>query len=213
MQPDLHANLGAVTRTVSEVERAGKPARDVTLERIYATTAEDLWDAVTNPDRIPRWFLPISGELNVGGRYHLEGNASGTITECEPPRYLAATWEFGGGVSWIEVAVTPEGNGRARLTLSHICPVDDHWEQFGPGAVGVGWDLGLLGLEAHVSSDGHDHLDEEALAASDEGKAFIAGASDDWRRAAVSAGEDPARAKAAAKATTAFYTGQDLQED
>ena len=37
-----------------------------------------------------------------------------------------------------------------RLTLEHIAHEDEEglkfWDQFGPGAVGVGWDLALLGL-------------------------------------------------------------------
>lgn len=212
MRLDLDANLGAVTRTVSELEREGRPAREVTLERTYATTADDLWDAVTNPERLPRWFLPISGELEPGGRYQLEGNAGGTITECEPPRFVAATWEFGGAVSWIEVRIAPEGEARSRLTLSHICPVDDHWETYGPGATGVGWDLGLVGLAVHLSHPDSERLDDEAFVASTEGKAFIAGASEDWGRAAVAVGEDPEHAEAAAKLTTAFYTGEESQE-
>jgi hypothetical protein len=68
MKFNFHAYLGAVTRTVTVLEREGKPARNVTLERLYDTTADDLWDAVTNPERLPRWFLPVSGELKLGGR-------------------------------------------------------------------------------------------------------------------------------------------------
>jgi uncharacterized protein YndB with AHSA1/START domain len=212
MKFDFHAYLGAVTRTVTVLEREGKPARNVTLERLYDTTADDLWDAVTNPERLPRWFLPVSGELKLGGRYQFEGNAGGTITECIPPRFLSATWEFGGGVSWVEVLIAPDGEARSKLTLSHICPVDDHWNKYGPGAVGVGWDLGLFGLAVHLSSVSSDRFDEDAFATSIEGKAFIAGVSEDWRRAAVAAGEDPAQAEAAAKLTTAFYTGEEAKE-
>jgi uncharacterized protein YndB with AHSA1/START domain len=50
----------------------------VTITQVYAAPVEDVWDACTNPARIPRWFLPVSGELRLGGRYQLEGNAGGT---------------------------------------------------------------------------------------------------------------------------------------
>lgn len=209
---DFEAHSGAVTRTVSALEREGKPARNVTLERTYDTTAGDLWDAVTNPERLPRWFLPVQGELKLGGRYQFEGNAGGTITECVPPRLVCATWEFGGGVSWVELRIAQKGQARSRLILSHICPVDEFWQKYGPGAVGVGWDLGLLGLSVHLSDAGPHRLDEEAFAASAEGKAFIAGVSEDWRRAAVAAGGNPAEAETAAKLTTAFYTGEDIED-
>ncbi|MEO1244150.1 MAG: SRPBCC family protein [Pseudomonadota bacterium] len=209
MQFDFSTYLGEVTRTVSELEREGKPARNVTLERSYDTTTEDLWDAITNPERLPRWFLPISGELQLEGQYQFEGNAGGMITECVPPRLLSVTWEMGGGISWVAVRISPEGIAGSRLTLSHICPVDDHWEKYGPGAVGIGWDLGLCGLTVHLLGGGADRFDEEAFAGSTEGKALIASASEDWGRAAVAAGENPSLAEAAAKLTTSFYTGEE----
>lgn len=209
---DFDAYLGAVTRMVSAFERDGKPVKAVILERSYDTTIDDLWDAVTNPERLPRWFLPVSGELKLGGRYQFEGNAGGTITECVPPRSVAATWEFGGEMSMVEVRIAPEGEARSRLKLSHICPVDDHWRQYGPGAAGVGWELGLLGLATHLADAGSGRFDEEAFAASAEGRACMAACSERWGRAAIAAGESPAVAEAAAKRTAAFYTGEEAQE-
>ena len=38
-------------------------------------------------------------------------------------------WEFGGGVSWIEVRLASEPDGRTRLELEHIAKVDEHWGQ------------------------------------------------------------------------------------
>lgn len=108
--------------------------------------------------------------------------------------------------------VGPEGEDRSRLTLTHICPLDDHWQQDGPGAAGVGWDLGLLGLAVHLSGTGTDRFDEELLTGTAEGKRFIAGCSDDWRRADIAAGEDPAHAEAAARLTAAFYSGEPPKE-
>jgi len=208
---NLEACFGAVTRTVSEHEREGKPVRNVTLARSYDTTPEDLWDAMTNPERLLRWFAPVSGELKLGGRYQVENNAGGVITECEPPHYFSLTWEFGGGLSWVELRLSAEGDERSRLTLSHICPVDDHWKRFGPGAVGVGWDLGLVGLAYHLTSGDMERIDENAFGASSEGKAFMADCSEDWRRAAVAAGENSSWAEDAAKQVTAFYTGSGAQ--
>src|SRR5690606_21550027 len=116
------------------------------------TTVDDLWDACTNPERLPRWFLPVTGDLQVGGRYQLEGQAGGTIERCDPPRSFAATWEFGGEVSWIEVTLAAAGDG-TRFTLEHVAHVDDErWLEYGPGAVGVGWDLALHGLAQHVAT-------------------------------------------------------------
>ena len=80
MDFDVEDQLSAVERSVSSTLRERQAARAVALSRSYATTVEDLWDAVTNGERLPRWFLPISGELELGGRYQLEGNAGGEVT-------------------------------------------------------------------------------------------------------------------------------------
>ena len=208
MKFDVEGHLGAVERSVSALEREGRPARAVTLSRSFATTIEDLWDAATSGERIPRWFLPISGDLEPGGRFQLEGNAGGSITACEPPSHFALTWEFGGDVSWVEVRVADAGNGAARLTLTHTQHVSDHWDRYGPGATGVGWEMGLLGLALHIAQPDAPKPDEAAFAASPDGKALITGSSEGWERAAIAAGTAPEAAHAAATRTTAAYTGE-----
>jgi len=43
--------------------------------------------------------------------------------------------------------------GGTRLELQHVAHVpDEMWEQFGPGAVGAGWDSGLFGLTLHLAT-------------------------------------------------------------
>ena len=201
-------HVNAVTRTVgSRTFRAGE-ARTVQLGRTYDAPVEDVWDACTNPERLPRWFLPVSGELHEGGRYQVEGNAGGLIERCEPPRSFVATWEFGGQVSWIELRLTEAAEGGTRLELEHISHVNDHWAQFGPGAVGVGWDLALLGLTKHLATGAA--LDRDAgmaFPASEEGRRFVEASSRGWCEAAIAAGADPAEASAAAERTFAFFTG------
>ncbi len=205
---DVTQQINAVRRQVgTRVLEAGE-ARTVTVSQSYDAPIEDVWDACTNPERIPRWFLPISGDLRVGGRYQLEGNASGTIERCDPPSSFAATWEYGDQVSWIEVRLTAEPEGRTRLALDHIAHVDDgQWAEFGPGAVGVGWDMGFMGLAVHLSSGGQvDRRESADWAASAEGRTFMSLTSQRWCDASVAAGTDPAGARAAADRTTAAYT-------
>jgi uncharacterized protein YndB with AHSA1/START domain len=209
---DVVHEINAVERRVGTRELEAGEARTITITRVYDAPADDLWDAVTNPERIPRWFLPVAGELRLGGRYEIQGNASGTIERCDPPRSFAATWELGGDVSWIEVRLTPEDDSRTRLVLEHIAHVgDERWAQFGPGAVGVGWDLALArGLAAHLASGAAvDPGEAMAWTASEEGKSFIARSSEAWGTANVAAGTDRTAAQAAADRTTAFYTPPD----
>jgi uncharacterized protein YndB with AHSA1/START domain len=204
------AYVGAVVREVASCEHQGKPARLVIAGRNYDTDIDDLWDALTNAERIPRWFLPISGELRLGGRYQFQGNAGGEITGCEPPRRLSVTWEFGGGVSWLTVTLKDDPKGGTNLQLEHMAHVEgDFWDRFGPGAVGVGWDLGLMGLANHLASGAAvDPAAAFAWQASAEGKAFMRESSEAWGQASVAAGTDEAAARAAAARTTAFYTGE-----
>jgi uncharacterized protein YndB with AHSA1/START domain len=207
---DVIQQINAVQRQVgSRVIEAGQ-ARSVIISQVYAAPAEDVWDACTNPERIPRWFLPVTGELRLGGRYQLEGNAGGTIERCDPPRSFAATWEFGGQTSWIEVLVTPEPDGRTRLRIEHLARADDErWAEFGPGATGVGWDMALLGLAGHLSAGPSlTPAEGAAWAGSGQGRQFMSLSSDRWRDASIAAGTDPADAHASAGRTLAAYTGQ-----
>ena len=209
MDMDVAKLVGAVTREVRTTERDRKQARVVVATRVYETDVEDAWDALTSAQRIPRWFMPIEGDLRLGGRYQLKGNAGGTITACQPPRHLAVTWEMMGDTTWVEVRLEPLGRERTRLVLEHTAHVDpERWNQFGPGAVGVGWDLGLLGLSMHLTTGGTAITEEgEAWAMSDDGKRFQRLASDDWGRASIAGGTEAELARQAAERTTAFYTG------
>jgi uncharacterized protein YndB with AHSA1/START domain len=204
---DVTKLVGAALREVKSEKRDNKPVKSVVASRYYATDIEDAWDALTSAERLARWFLPIEGELKLGGRYQFKGNAGGSITRCEPPRLLHVTWEMFGGVSWVEVTLAPEGKG-TRLTLTHTVEIDDHMKKFGPGAVGVGWDLGLIGLELHLRDRNNPVAAQgDKWAESDDGKRFIRLASDDWARAEIADGADPTVAKDAAARTAAFYTG------
>lgn len=209
MNIDVPAMIGAVVREVAVREQDGRPARAVIATRAYDTTVDDLWEAITNPERIPRWFLPVTGELKLGGRYQLQGNAGGTITACEPPRRLSLTWEFAGQTSWVNVALSEAGDG-AQLELEHVAHVDnDHWKQFGPGAVGIGWELSLIGLALHLESG--VAVDPEAFAAwsaSPDGRALMAASGTAWGEAHAASGEDAETARASAARTVAFYTGE-----
>ena len=192
----------------TRVLEAGE-ARVVTISQTYEGSLDDVWDACTNPERIPRWFLPVSGDLRLGGRYQLEGNAGGTVERCDPPNSFAATWEFGGEISWIEVRLAEEPEGRTRFELEHVAHVaDERWAQFGPGAVGVGWDLALVGLARHMSGGAPmDPQQGAAWVGSDEGREFISLSSGQWCQASITAGTPATEAQAAAERTTAFYTG------
>lgn len=132
-------------------ERDGQPMRVVIATHSYGTSIEDLWDALTNVERISRWFLPVWGRLRVGGRYRFEGHAGGRILRYEPPRALAVTWELARVVSWVTVTLVANPKGGTTLELEHVTPARDHWKQLGAGAIGVGWDWAITSLARHVA--------------------------------------------------------------
>lgn len=200
-------------RAVRTCEHDGQPARALVIERTYPTTVDDMWDAVTNPERLPRWFLPVAGDLRLGGRYQLEGNAGGEITTCDAPKHLALTWEFGGATSWVDVHLTEDPTGGTRLRLDHMALVEDNeiWDQFGPGAVGIGWDLGLFALAEHVRTGDQVKIDETDPDGPAPG--LMAESSAAWCEADIASGTPEDTARAAAARTLAAYTGSETPPD
>jgi uncharacterized protein YndB with AHSA1/START domain len=208
MSTDTPASVGKTTRKLERVQRDGRDAWCLTVTRLYETSVDDAWDALTNPERIPRWFLPVSGDLKVGGRYQLKGNAGGVIERCEPPRLLALTWEMHGDVSWVTVTLAAQ-EGATLFTLQHVAHVPEAiFDQFGPGGVGVGWDLALSkGLAVHFETGAPvDPEAAEKWTLSPEGRVFVEACSNAWAEASIAAGTDPNKAKEAAARVADFYS-------
>ncbi|AEV86066.1 activator of HSP90 ATPase [Actinoplanes sp. SE50] len=206
---DASEQINRTRRTLAGRTLQAGEARVLTISQVYDTGLDDLWEVVTTAERLERWFLPISGELREGGKYQFEGQAGGTITRCDRPHVLALTWEFAGQVSWVEIRLTPEGDERTRFTLEHTAPVDEHWDRFGPGAVGIGWEMGLLGLSMHVAAPDapRDNAAIAAWTASEDAQRFMRLSGQAWAEADIAAGTDAAEARARAANTYAAYTG------
>jgi uncharacterized protein YndB with AHSA1/START domain len=65
----------------------------VRMQDRFDTDIEDLWSAITEPDRLARWYAEVKGDLRVGGEFHAHVYASdwegmSRIEVCEPPRRL-----------------------------------------------------------------------------------------------------------------------------
>jgi hypothetical protein len=104
----------------------------------------------------------------------------------------------------VEVRLTATGDDRTELELEHIAVVpDEFWEQYGPGAVGVGWEGGVLGLALHLL--GGTVGDPIAWQVSNEGREFNTRSSEAWGAAYLAAGADPEAVAVAVANTTAFY--------
>jgi hypothetical protein len=215
---DVDAQIDAVERAVATKDMDGSPSRVQTLRQTYRSSIEDVWDAITSSERISRWFLPVRGDLRLGGRYELEGNASGSIEACVPPpasgeaAHYRVTWEFGGSVTWLTVSLRALDAERTALQLEHVARVGDvpaeMWEQFGPAGTGIGWDSGLLGLSLHLTDPASRPDDVEAWTMSDEGRHFMRRSADAWAAAHAADGVSADIASAAADTTYRMYIGE-----
>jgi hypothetical protein len=106
------------------------------------------------------------------------------------------------------VSLTPEGSDRTVLELEHTAVVpEEFWTLYGPGSVGIGWDLALLGLARQQPGEerlSHENLD--VWMASPEGLQFVSASNDAWAQANIASGAEAAEALASAEQTLAFYT-------
>src|SRR5262245_1444423 len=67
----------------------------VRMEDRFDTGIDDLWGALTDPDRLAHWYDEVEGELSQGGKFRvritLAGARTGLVEACEPPRHLLVT--------------------------------------------------------------------------------------------------------------------------
>lgn len=86
-------------------------ALEIVTSREFDAPIDLVFDAVTNPEHVRRWFAPFGCEMKVcaidlqaGGHYHqmfvaedgTECSFRGTYLEVEPPARTVATWLFEG---------------------------------------------------------------------------------------------------------------------
>lgn len=129
--------------------------------RTYPTTADDLWEAVTDPARLSRWFAPVEGEFRLGGHWTARFDdgtffTAGTVTACDAPRSFSSTWTAREErETTVVVTVTPDGDGAA-LRLEH--------DRVGSRDYAPGWHtyLDLLDLDLAGDLDGIAAFDWDA---------------------------------------------------
>ncbi|MFC0527380.1 SRPBCC family protein [Phytohabitans kaempferiae] len=205
---DVLDELAAVHRELGKGTVPAGEAYAVVLRRRYDAEIDDVWEAITSAERLSRWFLPVSGDLRLGGTYQLEGNAGGEILVCEPPRLLKVSWLFGPdappGSSEVEVRLTPGPAGDTEFELIHSAVVEEvFFPTYGPGATGVGWDLGLLGLAMYLRGE---HVEKPSdFESSPEAREFSTRSAAAWGEAHLAAGGDPEQVATSVRNTTKFY--------
>ena len=86
----------------------------VRMQDRFDTGIDDLWSALTEPDRLARWIADVEGDLRLGGEFHAlftsQAEATGRVEVCEPPRHLQVVTAATGSPNEhvIEATLTPE---------------------------------------------------------------------------------------------------------
>ena len=180
---DILDELGATSRGVRRQRTDGTEEVVVVIRRTYDAAVEDVWAAVTDPDRLRRWLLPVTGDLRVGGTFQLEGNAGGEIRRCEAPSRLSVTWGMESSV--VDVRLSADGD-RTVLDLEHSVPLEIAGSGAGALYVGPGWDVSVQGLGNFL--DGVVVEDPAAWEGTLEGQRFSARSIAAWTEA-IGAGD------------------------
>ena len=88
----------------------------MTFDRVYDTDAGDLWETLTDPERLARWFARVDGDLREGGRFTIHFDDDDVpdcrVSSCDAPRGYRWEWSHATHTSLVTVAVEPAGRGR-----------------------------------------------------------------------------------------------------
>jgi len=150
--------------------RSADGAGVVRIEDRYDTGIDDLWSALTDPERLARWYGQVEGDLRPGGefRVYIEAadiESTGRVEVCDPPRRLVVTtretdesYRRGQGVppfdQAIEVTSTADGDQTILVIEVRGIPLDKI------AFYGAGWQIHAENLAAYVA--GRERGDTEA---------------------------------------------------
>jgi uncharacterized protein YndB with AHSA1/START domain len=205
---DTISQIDAIRRSVTRQPSDEGEVVSVLLRRDYRASAQDVWDAIADPDRMRRWFLPVSGDLREGGDFQLEGNAGGRILRCDPPRLLRVT--FGSETSIVEVRLTPTGDEETSLELEHTVPIALAGSGAGALYVGPGWDGAVMALGLYTAGVMTD--DPVAAASSPEAQEFSRQSVVAWTAVIRESGTADAEEIDAASAASMAQFAPDLEQ-
>ena len=97
---------------------------------------------VLDGQRRTRTWRPLPVGRQCGRRHSSVRTAVALLAHVGDSQATSVGWRF---------AFRPMAAGRTKLMLTHTAHLSAHWDEYGPGAAGVGWELTLLGLAIHVA--------------------------------------------------------------
>jgi uncharacterized protein YndB with AHSA1/START domain len=158
----MTSNAGGGDRILGTLRTAdGKGV--VRAEDRFDTDIDDLWSALTDPDRLVRWIGEVEGDLRLGGefraRFYDGWEGTGRVETCEPPQRLHLSMRDADpqpgqpdqGV--IEVTLAAEGDSTILTWEERGMPLDYL------AAYGAGIQVHVEDLAAHLA--GRERADAE----------------------------------------------------
>ncbi|MFF7892850.1 SRPBCC family protein [Streptomyces sp. NPDC007907] len=126
----------------------GRPA--VRFSRLYDHPVDRVWQFVTDPDELERWFpsraeieLRPGGTVTFSGDPHME-DSTGRVLAVDPPRHLSFEW--GGDELHFDLEQT--GERSTRFTLTNVLDTDES-----AARNGAGWEVCLAALDARARGE------------------------------------------------------------
>jgi uncharacterized protein YndB with AHSA1/START domain len=122
----------------------------VHVEDFYPTDIDDLWSAITDPARLSRWIVDVSGDLRPGGTFTASFRSGwegvGRVEICEAPRRLVVnTSGEGSDETTMEANLTPEGSGTRLVIEERGLPLEHYADH------GAGWQAHIEDLAAYIA--------------------------------------------------------------
>ncbi|HEV7204042.1 MAG TPA: SRPBCC family protein [Jatrophihabitans sp.] len=141
-----------MTRIIGTMHRIDDKRGAVRMEDVYDTGIDDLWAALTEPDRLARWIGDVDGDLQLGGTFEARFTSTwegpGRVDVCDHPHRLVVTLEPGtADETVIEAALTPEGDKTRLIIEERGLPLDNL------AAHGAGWQAHGEDLARHLAGD------------------------------------------------------------
>lgn len=140
------------------------------VQRRLRRPPEEVWPALVEPERLAAWFPGgATVEQRVGGAVVFADGGDGVVTDLDPPRLIAFTWE----TDHLRFELTPDGDG-SLLVLVHT--FDD---RAGAASFAAGWDGCLDALDGAPEGD-HEARHERYLVELDLLEPVVSGTAEDW---------------------------------
>lgn len=132
--------------------RSSDGKANVRMEDRFSTDIDDLWSAVTDPERLARWIVRVDGDLRLGGMFHARFTSSwegpGRVDVCEPPRRLLVTMSPGDeDQTVIEAKLFAEGSQTRLVVEERGLPLE---HAYGHGA---GWQAHIEDLGIYLAGE------------------------------------------------------------